>query len=88
MRVLIAEDDRATARALTGLIESWGYEVVTANDGPLPQAELLALKPMNCPAHIQVFKQGITSYKELPLRLAEFGCCHRNEPHGAPGRQQ
>jgi threonyl-tRNA synthetase len=46
-------------------------------------AELLALKPMNCPAHVQVFKQGITSYKELPLRLAEFGCCHRNEPHGA-----
>src|SRR3954467_5335362 len=46
-------------------------------------AELMALKPMNCPAHVQVFKQGITSYKELPLRLAEFGCCHRNEPHGA-----
>jgi threonyl-tRNA synthetase len=43
----------------------------------------MALKPMNCPAHIQVFRQGITSYKELPLRLAEFGCCHRNEPHGA-----
>ncbi len=46
-------------------------------------AELMALKPMNCPAHVQVFKQGITSYKQLPLRLAEFGCCHRNEPHGA-----
>jgi len=46
-------------------------------------ADLMALKPMNCPAHVQVFKQGITSYKELPLRLAEFGCCHRNEPHGA-----
>jgi threonyl-tRNA synthetase len=46
-------------------------------------ADLLALKPMNCPAHIQIFKQGITSYRELPLRLAEFGCCHRNEPHGA-----
>ena len=46
-------------------------------------ADLMALKPMNCPAHIQVFKQGITSYRELPLRLAEFGCCHRNEPHGA-----
>ena len=54
-----------------------GKPVITA------QADLLALKPMNCPAHIQVFKQGITSYKELPLRLAEFGCCHRNEPHGA-----
>ena len=44
---------------------------------------LMALKPMNCPAHVQVFKQGITSYRDLPLRLAEFGCCHRNEPHGA-----
>ena len=43
----------------------------------------MALKPMNCPAHVLVFKQGITSYRELPLRLAEFGCCHRNEPHGA-----
>src|SRR3546814_380143 len=43
----------------------------------------MALKPMNCPAHVQVFKQGITSYRDLPLRLAEFGCCHRNEPHGA-----
>jgi threonyl-tRNA synthetase len=43
----------------------------------------MALKPMNCPAHILIFKQGITSYKELPIRLAEYGCCHRNEPHGA-----
>jgi threonyl-tRNA synthetase len=46
-------------------------------------ADLMALKPMNCPAHVLVFKQGITSYRDLPLRLAEFGCCHRNEPHGA-----
>jgi threonyl-tRNA synthetase len=45
--------------------------------------DLMALKPMNCPAHVQVFKQGIKSYRDLPLRLAEFGCCHRNEPHGA-----
>jgi threonyl-tRNA synthetase len=45
--------------------------------------ELMALKPMNCPAHIQVFRQGIRSYRDLPLRFAEFGCCHRNEPHGA-----
>ncbi len=43
----------------------------------------MALKPMNCPAHVQVFKQGIKSYRDLPLRLAEFGCCHRNEAHGA-----
>ncbi|HUH50082.1 MAG TPA: threonine--tRNA ligase, partial [Mycoplana sp.] len=40
-------------------------------------------KPMNCPAHILIFKQGIKSYRDLPLRMAEFGCCHRNEPHGA-----
>jgi threonyl-tRNA synthetase len=43
----------------------------------------LALKPMNCPAHIQVFNQKVTSYKDLPYRMAEFGCCHRNEPSGA-----
>ncbi|MGJ8527739.1 threonine--tRNA ligase [Maritalea sp.] len=46
-------------------------------------AKLLALKPMNCPAHIQIFNQGIKSYRDLPLRMAEFGCCHRNEAHGA-----
>ncbi len=42
-----------------------------------------ALKPMNCPCHVQVFKQGLKSYRDLPLRLAEFGACHRNEPSGA-----
>jgi threonyl-tRNA synthetase len=42
-----------------------------------------AIKPMNCPGHVQVFKQGITSYRELPIRLAEFGKCHRYEPSGA-----
>jgi threonyl-tRNA synthetase len=42
-----------------------------------------AVKPMNCPGHVQVFNQGVTSYRELPLRLAEFGSCHRNEPSGA-----
>ncbi len=42
-----------------------------------------ALKPMNCPAHVQIFRQGITSYRDLPLRMAEFGSCHRNEPSGA-----
>ncbi|MCF6326899.1 MAG: threonine--tRNA ligase [Devosiaceae bacterium] len=46
-------------------------------------AKLMALKPMNCPAHVQVFNQGIKSYRDLPLRYAEFGCCHRNEAHGA-----
>lgn len=46
-------------------------------------ADLMSLKPMNCPAHVQIFKQGIKSYRDLPIRMAEFGCCHRNEPHGA-----
>lgn len=45
--------------------------------------KFMALKPMNCPAHVQVYNQGIKSYRDLPLRLAEFGCCHRNEAHGA-----
>ncbi|MBE9591457.1 threonine--tRNA ligase [Moraxella sp. K127] len=42
-----------------------------------------AIKPMNCPCHVQVFNQGLKSYRDLPLRLAEFGSCHRNEPSGA-----
>ena len=42
-----------------------------------------AIKPMNCPGHIQIFNQGLRSYRDLPLRLAEFGSCHRNEPSGA-----
>lgn len=42
-----------------------------------------AIKPMNCPAHVQVFNQGLKSYRDLPIRLAEFGCCHRNETSGA-----
>ncbi|GAA4762512.1 threonine--tRNA ligase [Stakelama sediminis] len=57
----------------------------TEDEGPLVSdaAEWMALKPMNCPAHVLVFKQGIKSYRDLPLRLYENGCCHRNEPHGA-----
>ncbi len=47
------------------------------------EEKVLALKPMNCPAHVQIYKQGIKSYKDLPIRMAEFGCCHRNEPSGA-----
>lgn len=45
--------------------------------------KVLALKPMNCPCHVQVFNQGLKSYRDLPLRLAEFGSCHRYEPSGA-----
>jgi threonyl-tRNA synthetase len=43
---------------------------------------VLALKPMNCPCHVQIFRLGSKSYRDLPLRMAEFGCCHRNEPSG------
>ncbi|QYJ77418.1 threonine--tRNA ligase [Shewanella acanthi] len=42
-----------------------------------------AVKPMNCPGHVQIFNQGLKSYRDLPLRMAEFGCCHRNEPSGS-----
>ena len=47
------------------------------------ETSLMALKPMNCPAHVQIFKNAQRSYRDLPIRMAEFGCCHRNEPHGA-----
>jgi threonyl-tRNA synthetase len=57
----------------------------TEDEGPIvsDKAEWMALKPMNCPAHVLIFRQGIKSYRDLPLRLYENGCCHRNEPHGA-----
>lgn len=57
----------------------------TEDDGPIisDDAQWMALKPMNCPAHVLIFKQGIKSYRDLPLRIVENGCCHRNEPHGA-----
>ena len=57
----------------------------TEDDGPVLSgaSDLMALKPMNCPAHVLIFRQGIKSYRDLPIRMAEFGCCHRNEPHGA-----
>jgi threonyl-tRNA synthetase len=55
------------------------------DEGPVltGEGDMMALKPMNCPAHVLIFRQGIKSYRDLPLRLAEMGCCHRNEPHGA-----
>ncbi len=58
----------------------------TDEDGDVIQGEVkdyMAIKPMNCPAHVQIFKKKTRSYRDLPLRLAEFGCCHRNEPSGA-----
>ena len=47
------------------------------------EEKTLAIKPMNCPCHVQIFRQGVKSYKQLPLRMSEFGSCHRNEPSGA-----
>ncbi len=57
----------------------------TEEEGPIisGKGEWMALKPMNCPAHVLIFRQGIKSYRDLPIRLAEMGVCHRNEPHGA-----
>ncbi|MBX9897434.1 MAG: threonine--tRNA ligase [Qipengyuania sp.] len=57
----------------------------TEDEGDLvsKDADWMALKPMNCPAHVLIFRQGLKSYRDLPLRLYENGCCHRNEPHGA-----
>jgi threonyl-tRNA synthetase len=64
----------------SGHLEAFGDNMFTTEtvDG-----RTYAIKPMNCPGHVQVFKQGITSYRELPVRLAEFGKCHRYEPSGA-----
>lgn len=47
------------------------------------EEKVLAIKPMNCPAHVQIFNQKVRSYRDLPLRMAEFGCCHRNESSGS-----
>jgi len=62
-------------------------DIVPDGEGGAPSvaadADWMAMKPMNCPAHVIVFRQGIKSYRDLPLRLYENGCCHRNEAHGA-----
>jgi threonyl-tRNA synthetase len=52
---------------------------VSVDDGE----KMLGVKPMNCPGHVQIFRQGLKSYRDLPMRVAEFGSCHRNEPSGA-----
>ncbi len=64
----------------SGHLEAFGENMFTTEtvDG-----RHFAIKPMNCPGHVQVFRQGITSYRDLPVRLAEFGKCHRYEPSGA-----
>ena len=69
-----------------GLCEKAGHwekfreNMFTINDD---EDRVLAVKPMNCPCHVQIYKQGTTSYRDLPIRMAEFGSCHRYEPSGA-----
>ena len=65
----------------SGHIETFGENMFMTQT---PDDRVFAIKPMNCPGHIQVFKQGLRSYRELPLRIAEFGKVHRYEPSGAP----
>ena len=64
----------------SGHWDKFGENMFTAQS---EDERTLALKPMNCPCHVQIFRQGIKSYRDLPLRMAEFGSCHRNEPSGA-----
>lgn len=63
----------------SGHWEKFGENMFTSE----AEERVMALKPMNCPCHIQIFKQGVKSYRDLPLRMAEFGTCHRNEPSGS-----
>ncbi|MBV53866.1 MAG: threonine--tRNA ligase [Coxiellaceae bacterium] len=63
----------------SGHAEKFGDEMFSITQ----DEKCYAIKPMNCPGHVQVYKQGIHSYRDLPLRFAEFGSCHRNEPSGA-----
>ncbi len=64
----------------SGHWEKFRENMFTSNDD---ETKVMAVKPMNCPCHVQIFKQGIKSYRDLPLRMAEFGACHRNEPSGS-----
>ncbi|MDP7602097.1 MAG: threonine--tRNA ligase, partial [Rhodospirillales bacterium] len=67
------------------LWEDSGHWEKFRDDMFISEAEdkILAIKPMNCPCHVQIFRHGTKSYRDLPLRMAEFGSCHRNEPSGA-----
>ena len=65
----------------SGHWEKFGKNMFMATTGEEDVA--LAIKPMNCPCHVQIFRQGLKSYRDLPLRMAEFGACHRYEPSGA-----
>ena len=64
----------------SGHWEKFGANMFTVQT---PDEKVLAIKPMNCPCHVQIFRTGIKSYRDLPLRMAEFGSCHRYEPSGA-----
>ena len=64
----------------SGHWDKFGDNMFTAETA---EDRTLALKPMNCPGHVQIYRQGVKSYRDLPLRMAEFGSCHRNEPSGA-----
>jgi threonyl-tRNA synthetase len=74
--------DRALWEA-SGHWEKFRQNMFTVKDEDAGHEHVLALKPMNCPGAVQIFRQGLKSYRDLPLRLAEFGSCHRNEPSGA-----
>lgn len=63
----------------SGHWDNYGHNMFTTHS----ENRDYAIKPMNCPCHVQVFNQGLKSYRDLPLRLAEFGSCHRNEPSGS-----
>jgi threonyl-tRNA synthetase (EC 6.1.1.3)/Ser-tRNA(Thr) hydrolase (EC 3.1.1.-) len=65
----------------SGHWEKFREHMFTTEDAD--EERIMAMKPMNCPCHVQIFKHGIKSYRDLPLRMAEFGSCHRNEPSGA-----
>ena len=64
----------------SGHLEKFGENMFLTQT---PDERVYAIKPMNCPGHVQIFKQGIRSYRDLPLRFAEFGKVHRYEPSGA-----
>jgi len=78
--MFIAEVDEGAGHASESAGSAEAAAPEAADEGGLRH---LALKPMNCPCHVQIFRQGIKSYRDLPLRMAEFGSCHRYEPSGA-----
>jgi threonyl-tRNA synthetase len=67
----------------SGHWENYADKLFVVKSGEGEDERVMGMKPMNCPAHVQIFKQGIKSYRDLPIRMAEFGCCHRNETSGS-----